>query len=176
MRQPPKLWMLPSVLLAFMSFAGAHSTSQTAAPFTLTISSPSVHIAAGDPVKITVTLSNDSNLEVRTPPLVSRPDLGETLYDVRVRFPNGEIVPGTAYDIWRERSHLLGTYGLAAVSPGGTLKSAITVSKLFDMTAPGEYLVRVCADWHGATKSTRTPPPQLYPVVCSSELRVLVTI
>lgn len=140
------LWALACATVAFTGIAGTSAVFPTSEPFTLTIGIASPQLTAGDAVKITVKLSNNSTVDVRSPPSLSRPDLGETLYDVKVTFPNGTAVPGTAYDGWLKRAHLIWTYGIAGIPPGGVFEDGITVSKLFDMTAPGEYVIQVCAD------------------------------
>ena len=157
--------------------AGPKLAPQQPTPFTLSITTGKATVTAGSEVRIAVVLTNVSSAEVRTPPLISRPELGEDIFNVTVTKANGRPAPETAYAKWRRNTATTGSYGFASISPGGHFKDEIVVNKLFDIAVPGRYQIQVCADWRawGRTLNHNAPPLRQYPVVCSNKLGLAVT-
>jgi hypothetical protein len=127
-------------------------------------------------VRVGVTLTNRSKKTVRSPPMVSRPGRGEDIFQVLVTAPSGYAAPRTAYSRWLARP-TAGELGLAVVRPRGALHESILINKLFDITAPGTYRIRVCENWlaPGRIVGPGIPLPRMYPRICSNTLTITVT-
>jgi hypothetical protein len=136
MRSHLLLWVLAGLVM--------QSAAKTEAnpPFTLDIAPQSRSVVAGDKIILEIALTNALPAEIVVRQNI-RPDQSEWDYTIDVRDEKGAQVARTNYG--RKRTQLVGLISnhMRTVKPGEALKGEITLSKLFDMTVPRTYTVRV---------------------------------
>jgi len=128
-------------------------------PFSITISSPQQAWKMGSDVTVTVILTNTSSVPVFFGKSFAQ-DEGELFMDVEVKDDKGNPLPRTkyyrvlrhedAYDCERQANGecTLRVVGGGSVrkkflKPNETATDGIVVSRLFDLSQPGKYTIRV---------------------------------
>lgn len=128
------------LLLGVCCFAPAAVSRQPA----IIITSQSATYVSGQPVRIQVSLRNTTDRGFTIIQSVGGGS-GEQYYSVSVIGPDGKPAALTAYGaVVLKHIPVAGSRIMRTVKPGGTAKAEyVTVSRLFDMTAPGTYVVQV---------------------------------
>lgn len=133
---------IPLVLL--LQMASAHAVSIPA--FTLSIATGSSQVVSGEGVRISILLHNQSSEPVVVPNFYQA-DEGESHYGLIVRLSDGRFAPKTALarglTVWA-CSAQCGPFG---VHPNTDFRDEIIVTKLYDLTVPGRYLIQISATW-----------------------------
>jgi len=108
-------------------------TKSPALPFTLTISGPA-EVKTGSGVEVRVKITNTSTREIDAGTFyVDGVDTGYT-YDVR----------DSAGNPAQKKSIVMsGSIRLAKLKPGGSVEKGTLVSRIFDMTRPGQYEIQL---------------------------------
>lgn len=108
----------------------------------LTIKADPETVKAGSPVRIDITITNVSKQTIR----VDRETIeamGESTHQFDVRDSSGNPVPETRYYRQFKGDPLTWhNFRRSALAPGATTKDEATLTKLFDLSIPGEYTVQ----------------------------------
>ena len=146
--------MRPIVVLCFLLLTGIGASAQKApngskgakAPFTMTISTEHETITSGSNVIVTIHLTNVSDRLLTFP----RSSFGgpDPSYRVEVRNSQGQAAPYTedyGKRLRRESpyDHVVGRSVGYTVGKGETVTEEIEVTKRYDLSAPGQYTIRV---------------------------------
>ena len=95
-----------------------------------------------------------------------RPDEGETHYKLTVAARDGRPAPPTAYSRGLASSLTVAVCsagcGSRIIPPRGSFRDQIIVTKLYDLTIPGVYILQISAQWG------------TLPRVASNQLRITV--
>jgi hypothetical protein len=106
---------------------------------------------AGSDVTIEVIFTNMSKNHIVFATGAKREDQGETDYKVEVQDETSKRAPETSYghklrtgeDPPGQHTVIVGSFVTFEVPPGGTVKNEILVNKLYDLSKPGKYAIRV---------------------------------
>jgi hypothetical protein len=111
---------------------------------TISIAARRAAYVSGRPIRIRVVLRNTTDREFTIFQSVGGGS-GEQYYSVRVTGPDGKAADLTAYGAAvLKHVPVPGSRIMRTVKPGEAAKvEYVTVSRLFDMTAPGTYVVQV---------------------------------
>jgi hypothetical protein len=146
------LWLGLILVMASSSTPATQDIQKgTHASYSVAISTPQTAVKVGAEIKIDILLTNTSNREILV--TVDNGNRGEFDYTIDVLDRNGHEPHETKY--FRavlgkdsgdpgDTSSLVVAHsaGLRQVKPGGTLKSSIDLTQLYDLQ-PGQYTVRV---------------------------------
>lgn len=142
--------------------AALPQSPDAAAPFVLRVAANRTSVQPGAEVVLRVTLRNVSSRSFVAPSMASGNDLGEFVYKVSVTDQRGRPAPRTAYTRWSAGQLLAGNAPDVVLKPGGVVKDELVLTRLVDITAPGNYTVQVWEDWPN------------FPVVRSNQLKIVV--
>ena len=119
------------------------TTGEISQPFTITISMPKETVKVGGELRVHVVLTNVSNQSLfikRSPDPVQ----AELHYTVKVHDKKGSDVKETKYgQAVRKHELLIISDAAILLEPGEILEEDTVLSKLFDLTSPGEYEVQL---------------------------------
>jgi hypothetical protein len=140
--------MRPRHVILLLSTASAFAQATHAPsdkpkdPFSITIGAPST-VQAGDPIRVHIVYKNTSS-EVLPYTAESTPDEGEYQYSVDVWKADGTRATETEYGT-RVRLHHYISPGKSGtgVDPGNVVEEDTDITKLFDLSSPGQYEVQV---------------------------------
>lgn len=124
------------ILYGTLSLVGAEI------PVQLEISTPKMQFPTGSPITLTITLSNLSDVPITIGRVVGR-EQAEVDYTVLVKDTNGKLLPESKYGYAAANNRLIVSRTTATIPPGGTLSQRSIITRLYDMTSPGEYVVTV---------------------------------
>lgn len=136
-----------SIVLIMTNTIVAENQPQSVAtgqPFSLEIQPLQEPILAGTELKITARLTNTSGQEIR---LLNSPghEHGELNFEVKVTDPGGNEAAPTKY--WKEvKKGVWGSRQKLKLAPGESYDQEIVVSRLYDLSETGTYLVEVSRD------------------------------
>ena len=119
------------------------ATGTSSHPFTITISASEHAFRAGAKVRVHVMLTNisDETLNMERSP---DPEKAEEHYTVLVHDKkNGKDVPKTDYGRSIREGEAIGSEIAVWLKPGESLEENVDISKLFDISYPGEYEVQL---------------------------------
>jgi hypothetical protein len=115
--------------------------------FGLTISVPQTILEPGSEVRVQIALTNLSGHDVVVPRMLSTYAAN---YDIEVRDANGKLAPDSAYSRWVKQpgdAHHIriqgGSVSQETIKPAGSLKEEALITRFFDITKPGEYVIQV---------------------------------
>ncbi len=137
------------LILSAASFPGGISAGQRGtAPFSVAITAPQNKAKAGSEVKIEIDLKNTSatDLSVAKSNAVSQ---AEFHYLIDVRDGDGHEAPDTEYrrrimgKETKKRTIIYGSDVFFTLKPNETLGDEAVVSKLYDLSRPGKYVIQV---------------------------------
>jgi len=114
----------------------------TEQPFTITITAPTEVVKVGDEVRVHAVLTNVSDKEIlaRGSPKGAR---AETNYTVQVHDRNGNEAPETEYGRAARMHQFAGSVLKVLLKPGEKMEEDTILGKQFDLSSPGDYLVRL---------------------------------
>ncbi len=132
----------------------AHRSGSVSPPFTLTASAVNDLVKVGSAVVLNVTVTNTSNHEISIWKANSKDQGGyvykvnvkiekdssprETTFGRRIRLHHGNLANITPDD------YMVGASGAPLpLRPGKTRKDEVNVSRLYDLSQPGNYIVQV---------------------------------
>lgn len=133
--------ILGIVVVAFMAAA----VSGQAPTIKLTLVPEVSHVTSGDQIRLTITETNVGAPPVLTGNLDLDGTHAENTYrGIIVIGPKGQLAPLTAYGQMWKHSILTGSGGiLPTLKTGKSISETLMLSKLFDLTVPGTYMVSV---------------------------------
>jgi|GEM_PF-4908354 len=111
-------------------------------PVQLEISTPQMQFPSGSPITLTITLSNLSDVPMTIGRVVGR-EQAEVDYTILVKDTNGKLLPESKYGYAAANNRLIVSRTTATIPPGGTLSQRPIITRLYDMTKPGKYVVTV---------------------------------
>lgn len=115
------------------------------APFSVKVEPTLASVPAGSKITLSITLTNVAKYPISARQTI-RPDESEWDYVIDTRDARGEPVQPTNYERNRREIVRLFERHIRTLNPGESLVGEITLSKLFDLTVPGEYSVQVSRD------------------------------
>jgi uncharacterized protein (DUF58 family) len=128
--------LLGLVLLGTMGVASGFGqvteSGKTNEPFRVTITASKQQFEAGDPVELSVSLTNTSNRELWKAGGASAPSRGDTSYNYSCRDSMGRDVPKI-----KEDSGILDLGAPGKLSPGESHESSMVVSDVCNLSQPG---------------------------------------
>lgn len=140
-------------------------TPASAQEVSVTISTPTASVAVGKPIPLQVQLKNISGHEIRAGEVVGH-NQAELNYIVTMLDSKGRPVPPTSYGTAARSRHVMIISEVAKrLGPGQALAQHTELAKLFEITEPGNYTVRVGRIW----------PPSSKNVVWSNTLTLTMT-
>lgn len=150
-----------AAVLVALGCAGAASGQDAR----ISISAPKVSVQVGQPISIEVQLKNISGHEIRAGEVVGH-NQAELNYIVTMLDSKGRPVPPTSYGTAARSRHVMIISEVAKrLGPGQALAQHTELAKLFEITEPGNYTVRVGRIW----------PPSSKNVVWSNTLTLTMT-
>jgi len=167
MRTTFVLFVMADLLLA----SGMPTAPKQQAPFSIAISSPQQSIGTGAEVRLEITLKNTSNREIYISKSNGRSQ-AEFSFVVDAHDDTGKPAPDTEYGRrvmrreTKKRTVLFWSEIFLTLKPGEILQDEAIVSKLYDLSRPGKYLIRVSRRVSGNPKDG---------VVKSNEIAVTVS-
>jgi hypothetical protein len=140
------------LLVGGVSFAlalfGAVFAQSGGSPFSLTVSAATATIREGGELRVQVTMKNITNHDIGIA-LPRGDDSAEDSYEIEVLDEKGEPAPDTAFS--RDRKDpgdarhprvRVGSTVIDTLKPGAELKDEAVITKLYDLTMAGKYVVR----------------------------------
>jgi hypothetical protein len=132
-----------SWLLVALAYAGALPISGSDPGFSLELRSPAGPVKSGDEVRLRATVINASDHEIR----FARP-LGlqneEIDYAIEVSDAPGQQPAITPFFRQLQEKHYgLESYMTCILEPGKSFEDELVITRLYALTAPGEYTIRV---------------------------------
>jgi hypothetical protein len=118
-------------------FGQATESGKTNEPFQLTIAVSKQQFIAGDPVELSVRLTNTSNQELWKGGGASAPKRGDTSYDYSCRDSMGNDVPRV-----KEDSEILDIGDPGKLKPGESHESMVVVSDVCNLSQPDVYEIQ----------------------------------
>jgi hypothetical protein len=153
MRSFMKYWLFP-----ILCVVGPTILSSADAPFSITITTPMDVFKAGAEIRANIVFKNTSDRVISLPRSPAE-DRGEIFCDIEMRNADGKVVPETKYyralngksnveteskpNAKFEPVTFHGSIVVFDLKPGETLKDGLILNKLFDLTVPGKYSIRV---------------------------------
>lgn len=144
------MWKWTGLIMLFALFAGDALAAQAIAEranahLAITISGPAI-VRSGDGIKIDVTLSNSTTVPIGLAITPGSAELSDNGFEVQG--PNG-IPPKATYGLALEGKADMGSNEAASnvsrrqatVNPGEELQLSSVISNIYDMTAPGKYII-----------------------------------
>lgn len=116
----------------------ASDETQPAGKLELTVSTKGRLPSPGHLVKVVITLKNNSTALIAIPESNAATD-----FAVSVTLPNGKPAPPTLYGTQQVDKALIGSMRLLELQAGESHEVQIPISRLFDMTLPGRYGIKV---------------------------------
>jgi hypothetical protein len=149
------------LLLSWMPLAAPNAAEQ---PFTITITAPTPMVKAGSDVWVVVKITNHSLERLDESGSISGMTSLDPYLGFDVRDTRGNLIAKRVY----EHPELATGHPVnRCIEPGETLTEEQNVSRLYDMTQPGSYIVQVSRPRSGMF--TRR-------VVKSNKLTIVVTL
>ena len=137
-------WRIIGVLSVFWLLRAQASSGPS---ISVSISTPNTTVRVGQPIPIRIDLKNTSNSEVRIGRVTSHGQ-AELDYEVVLLDSAGHPVPQTKYgDAAANRQVIIVSRELSPVAPAETTVQRTELTKLFNITKPGTYTVRVGRRW-----------------------------
>lgn len=128
-----------ALILITMAVCAASSTQSSTPPFALTLDAEENSVKAGSEVKVDITLRNSSNRAIS----ISY-GLSELDYAFEVRDSQNRIPPDTEFARKSKGRAYFSSVHVFYLQPGESLpKAPLVVSKFYDLSRPGKYLVQV---------------------------------
>ena len=144
----PRLSSVVLILMLSSLAAGMPAQAPPApATFTLTVRTAKPSVKPGEPVRVSVTLTNVSKNDISVEHDIS--NKGELFYSVRIQGGNGKGPRKTQYNqaLSGEPTStpmiITSSPINARVSPGKTLVEVIDLKDLYDLSEPGTYSIQV---------------------------------
>lgn len=125
------------LLLSLTRLAGQNAAEQ---PFTITISAPTSIVKAGSDVWIDVTLANHSDEDLDESGSINGMTGLDPNLAFEVRDPRGNLI---AKRVHKHPELATGKPVNREIKPRETLTEQQNISRLYDMTKPGRYIVQV---------------------------------
>jgi hypothetical protein len=113
------------------------------APFSLTLSAATTSIRQGGELRVKVTMKNMTSHNIGF--VVPRgDDTAEDSYEIEVLDEKGKPAPDTAFSRDRKEPGRFeaGSDVIDTLKPGGELKDEAVITKLYDLTMAGKYVVQ----------------------------------
>lgn len=131
-------------VLSVLGLLGAHASPSA---ISVSISAPNTTVHIGQPIPIRVETKNTSNNEVRIVKVVGQGQ-AELNYQVVVLDAAGRPVPQTTYGkAVTNREILVTSRVVLSLPPTKTSAQTTDLAKMFEITSPGTYTVRVGRTW-----------------------------
>jgi len=129
------------VLVLTLLGTGVTVSCQTA-PFAIAVRADKSQIEAGDPIAITVRLTNTSKQEINaSSSWESGTDMG---YEYDIRDSNGHL-----YERKTHTGPISDTSKIRTLKPGESMEESTLVSEEYDLSRPGEYVIQLSRRIHG---------------------------
>jgi hypothetical protein len=129
-----------AALMAAPVLIGA--TDNSSHPFTITINAHQENVRPGEEIRVHIVLTNvsDQPLVVLMSP---NPAEAELHYTVFVHDQSGKNASETDYGRRIRLRQLIGSDAATVLKPGEKLEELTVLTKVFDLSAPGEYEVQL---------------------------------
>ena len=141
MHMKPRLALL-LLLIVGSGAALAHSQS---AEFSLAISLPKTDVTVGEPIPLTIVMTNNSNrnMEWGRSPNEKRP-----AFLIKVLNQQNQLVAQTDYGkemsgTPKRRGPIFGSYWADILAPGNSVSAKVMLNKEYEINAKGTYRIRV---------------------------------
>lgn len=129
------LWLVPII-------AAAAATAQTTQPtISLTIKAEQDVVQAGSAVKVQITITNVSKQKIGVQ-RERNPGHGEIFHEFDIRDADGNPAPESNYQKRLRANPPFLSLVPTVLAPGESAKDEATLSKLYDLSLPGEYTVQ----------------------------------
>jgi len=155
MRVATNIFACALTLLSGAAFAAPGSKQ----PFSLTLHPPPGPVKVGGELRLRVTVTNNSNGDIRfarSPGIVPQEELS---YHIEVRDAHGRPAPITPFfrHLKDNPGSMWGSYLSYTLGPGKSFEDELLVTKLYTLAEPGKYTVWVARSqepWPKLTKDS----------------------